>query len=378
MTTILASGDLVFDADWRAYAEPVADTLQQGDVVIGHIETPYTLHPARTGVNVTREKDPANLEGFLAAGFNMATLAGNHIWDAGLPGVQDTIGWLDAHDIPRVGAGLGIADASRPVFRSGPDGTKVGLLSYNTTGPRDGWATTNKAGAAYVHVVTHYDLDHDCPGGAPSVYTFPTYPALAQLKAEVEAAKAQCDVLVVAYHKGILHTPIVLADYESPLSQFTIDAGADMVIGHHAHILKGIEVYNGKPIFHGLSQFMLPFPKVVLDKHPQSFTARRTRLYNFEPISERFPFHKEAVHTLIAKCEVKDGKIASAGYIPFHMDDQGRPSLLHRGDGGQATFDYVAQITEAAGLNATFEWRGDEVGILGVGAEAPASAVAAE
>jgi hypothetical protein len=375
MTTILATGDLVFGDDWASYATPVAPTLKSADVVIGHIETPYTLRPSRTGVNMARAKDPACLQGFVEAGFNMATLAGNHIWDAGLPGVEDTIGWLDAHDVPRTGAGLTLEDASRPVFRT-HDGSKVGLLSYNTTGPRDGWATTNKAGAAYVHVITHYDLDHDCPGGSPSVYTFPTYPALAQLKAEIEAAKAQCDVLVVAFHKGILHTPIVLADYEQPLSQFTIDAGADIVIGHHAHILKGIEVYKGKPIFHGLSQFMLPFPKVVLDKHPQSFTARRTRLYQFQPISERYPFHQEAVHSIIAKCEVADGRLVSAGFIPCQMDAEGRPRVVTRGEEGQRVFDYMAHITEAAGLSGTFAWRGDEVALLGVGTPAAANAAA--
>jgi poly-gamma-glutamate capsule biosynthesis protein CapA/YwtB (metallophosphatase superfamily) len=360
-TTILGSGDVVFSRDdWQPFVAGVAPALKRGDVVIGHVETPYTLNPSRTGVNMARASDPERLQGFLAAGFNMATLAGNHIWDAGLPGVADTIGWLDAHAIPRTGAGLDIEDASKPAFRT-HDGVKVGLLSYNTTGPRDGWATANKAGAAYVHVITHYDLDHDCPGGSPSVYTFPTYPALAQLKAEIAAARAQCDILVVAFHKGILHTPIVMADYEQPLSHFAIDAGADVIFGHHAHILKGIEVYKGKPIYHGMSQLILPFPKIVLDKHPQSFTARRTKLYQFTPISTTFPFHPEAVHSLIAKIVVKDGKIATAGYIPVQIDADAKPRVVTRAETGQQVFDYVDQISKAVGFNSTFEWIGDEI-----------------
>src|SRR4051812_48809518 len=76
MTTILGSGDTVYGRpDMTPWIEGVAPTLKTGDVVIGHIETPYTLNPSRTGVNMARGTDPEQLRFFAAAGFNMATLA---------------------------------------------------------------------------------------------------------------------------------------------------------------------------------------------------------------------------------------------------------------------------------------------------------------
>jgi poly-gamma-glutamate synthesis protein (capsule biosynthesis protein) len=365
MISVLAGGDTNFpDPDWGPYVAGVRDTLGAADVSIGHVEIPYTLRPARTGVNVPRENDPEHLCGFVAAGFDLATLAGNHIWDAGRPGIEDTINWLDANRIPRTGAGLDLEDASRPAFIASGGG-RIGVLSYCTTGPRDGWATRNKPGTAHVHVITHYELDHDCPGGAPTVYTFPTYPAVARFMAEIAAARSQCDFLVVALHKGILHTPVELADFESPLSHAAIDAGADMVIGHHAHILKAIEIYRGRPIYHGLGNCIFPAfaprPDLVLDQHPHSFAARRTRLYRFEPLSARFPFHPDAQYSMLAQCLVEDGALARAGYIPVLIDAQGRPRTVRRDEGGQDVFDYVAKITAAAGFQVRFEWDGDTV-----------------
>jgi len=60
----------------------------------------------------------------------------------------------------------------------------------------------------------------------------------------VEKLRGEVDVLIVALHKGIGHTPAALAMYERPLAKAAIDAGADIVVGHHAHILRGIELYK--------------------------------------------------------------------------------------------------------------------------------------
>ena len=67
---------------------------------------------------------------------------------------------------------------------------------------------------------------------------------------------AGVDVLVVALHKGVGHVPAKIEMYERAVSRAAIDAGADIVIGHHAHILRGIELYRGKPIYHGLGNFV--------------------------------------------------------------------------------------------------------------------------
>ena len=361
-TTLLATGDLNFSADDAAdLFAGVAPTLKSGDVVVGHLETPYTLNPMRIGVNRTRAVDPEKLQLFLDTGFNVATLAGNHLWDAGLPGVKDTIDWLDRHGVPRTGAGLDLDEADRPAFME-HNGSRVGVLSLNCTGPREGWAGIEKAGSAYIHVITHYELEHDCPGGSPTVYTFPTYPALEKLKAQIADAKAQCDVLLVALHKGILHTPVLLADFERPLSQFIIDAGADAIVSHHAHITKGVEVYKGKPIFHGLGHLVFPSMARPADtKADGGYMAKRGLLYRFEGLSPRYNYHPEAVHGMIAKLDIENGKVQRAGYVPVMIDADAKARTVGRHEGAQQVFDYLAAATEAAGLNGRFAWDGDDV-----------------
>ena len=90
-------------------------------------------------------------------------------------------------------------------------------------------------------------------------------------------------------HWGIHFAPVEVAQYEPELGRAAIDAGADLVLGHHQHILKGIEVYRGKVIFHGLANFVMdvymkalaghPAVKEMQDSSPStpSATARTTR-----------------------------------------------------------------------------------------------------
>ena len=99
-----------------------------------------------------------------------ASLAANHVYDAGGGGIQDTLDGLRAQDIQAFGAGMNLEEARQPAVVT-RGGVRFGLLSYNCVGPRDAWAGANKAGGAYVHILTHYELDHAEPGGRPTTYT---------------------------------------------------------------------------------------------------------------------------------------------------------------------------------------------------------------
>ena len=71
------------------------------------------------------------------------------------------------------------------------------------------------------------------------------------MEGDIHQLKRQVDVVVVVFHKGMVRIPVKLAHYERQVSRAAIDAGADAVIGHHAHVLRGVEVYKGRPIYHG-------------------------------------------------------------------------------------------------------------------------------
>jgi poly-gamma-glutamate synthesis protein (capsule biosynthesis protein) len=172
-------------------------------------------------------------------------------------------------------------------------------------------------------------------------------------------------VLAVSFHKGIAHTPAKLAEYEHQVSYAAIDAGADVIFGHHAHILKGIEVYKGRTIFHGLCNFVAYVPLLAPKPNQDalSWARRRRELFGFDPDPEypTYPFHPDAKYTIMGKCTVEDKRIVQTSYVPCLVDKQAAPHVLGNDVQGQAVFDYMDRITRAANLNAHYEWQGDEV-----------------
>ncbi len=170
--------------------------------------------------------------------------------------MEDTIAELQRLGIATTGAGKNIEEARHPAILE-RDGIRLGFLSYNCVGPRESWGAKNRAGCAYVHVLTHYELDHASPGGPPNVYTFANPSTLEAMAADIENLRREVNVLIVALHKGLGHTPATVGMYERQIAKAAIDAGADIVVGHHAHILQGMEVYRNRPIFHGLGNFAI-------------------------------------------------------------------------------------------------------------------------
>jgi hypothetical protein len=360
--TLMGVGDLGFREGPDFGFGFVAPTLKAADIVIGQVETPFTLRPTWTNLESSgRGQDPVLLKGLAYAGFNIVTLAGNHVWDGGLPGMEDTINAIRSQGIAFVGAGMNIDEARKPVIME-RKGTRVGFLDYNCTGPKEGWASAIKPGCAYVHVITHYELDHSVPGGPPRVYTWAEPESLEAMVEDIRNLRPLCDVLVVCFHKGIIHTPIKLAGYEGPVSYAAIDAGADLILAEHAHILRGVEFYKGKAIFHGLSNFVAARGRPPMEtRYGQSTRPgapmRHRALYDFEP-DPRSGMHPEAKYTIIAKCTIDGGKISRVSYLPCLLYDL---PLLKHDEKGQEVFDYMDKITRAEGLKTRYEWDGDEV-----------------
>ncbi|MFI5720557.1 CapA family protein [Nocardia sp. NPDC051750] len=360
--TILAVGDLVLDEpDPASYFVPSAELLRSADIAIGHIEVPHSTSTVQASTDVPAPPaDPKALDAVADAGFDIVTLAGNHLYDVGTDGVLDTIRYSRGAGLKTAGGGANLAAAREPAVHEA-GGLRVGVLSFNCVGPRDSWAASQKAGAAYVKVLTHYELESATPGGPPTVYTFVAPDSLAQMKSDIRALRDQVDVVVVALHKGIGHTPAVLADYESPLARAAVDAGADLVIGHHAHIMRGIEMYRGKPIFHGLGNFVTVTHALTPvggdSAERRAWAARRQQMFGFvpDPDMPSYPFHPESRNTAIASCTFGPEGIVRAGFVPCWIDDDARPVPLAPDDprGGEVA-EYIEKITRAAGFDTEF------------------------
>jgi hypothetical protein len=136
--TMMAVGDLILDLPGaESYFALTAPILRSADIVVGQGEVPYTSR----GVNMytvipAPPSDPKNLSALPFAGFNVITLAGNHIWDAGASGVEDTITVLRNYGIAVTGAGMNLEEARIPAVIN-RNGTRFGFLSYNCVGPKE-------------------------------------------------------------------------------------------------------------------------------------------------------------------------------------------------------------------------------------------------
>jgi hypothetical protein len=202
--------------------------LGGADLAIANFENPavdnFRYHTSGTVFSA----DPALIAGLANAGIDWVSLANNHIGDAGRAGIVETIENLAEHGIASGGAGRNARAARRPsVIDVG--GTKLGILAYDTIAP--GY----RAGA-------------ERPGSAS---------LSAQIVEEdvVKARDAGAEVIIVFPHWGTEYDPTPFAGQQA-LAQAAIDAGADMVIGNHAHWAGALEVYDGKPIWYALGNFI--------------------------------------------------------------------------------------------------------------------------
>lgn len=350
---IILSGDLVLDEpDGVYWLAGIAPAVRAADLAIGHLEVPHTTRGAELAGDVPAPgAPPENLAAIAGAGFAMLSLAGNHIADCGAEGIADTLAGLNAQGIAATGAGASLAEASWPAVAE-RGGRRIALLSYNCVGPENAWAGEGRAGCNYLRVETA-DGSPIAPA-APLERVSPE--ALERLAEDVARARVGAELVLVALHKGIVHTPGRLAAYEHILAMAAIDAGADAVIGHHAHIVRGFAWHRGKPIFHGLGNGCVVTRALSpAQDHPAraAWAERRKALFGFEPdpAYTLAPFHPEAVNAMLGWIDWHgDGRI-EAGIVPVHVEPPGRP-VLASGQRAAGIARYVERITVAAGLPA--------------------------
>ena len=347
------AGDLVLDEpDAGHWLSGIAPRLRAADIAIGHLEVAHTDSREELAGDIPAPgAPPENLAALADAGFDMVSLAGNHIADCGPQGIADTLAGLDRHGVLHAGAGMNLAEARRPALIP-CKGRGIALLSYNCVGPESSWAAEDRPGCSFLPIGT--DDGSPVSPRANLVRVLPQ--ALEFLREDLAAARRDADFVIVALHKGIVHTPAKLAPYERPIAHAAIELGADAVISHHAHIVRGIEFHRGRPIFHGLGNGCVVTRALSPDQDHAGraeWARRRREMFGFEPDPAYVlaPFHPEATNAFIGRLVLGTDGMVSAGLTPVHVEAPGRPVVAQEPRAREIA-DYVEAITLKAGLPA--------------------------
>ena len=242
----------------EAYSTLARPTLAAADLRIAQCERVYSelgSLQVHSGGEHSRLPPPmASI--FTDCGFDVVSMAGNHAMDWGPEAMLDGAEVLRARGLQVVGVGRNLAEARQPAIVE-RKGVRIAILGYCSV-LRDGYAAGPKsAGVAPLRAHTYYEPVEYQAGVPPRVVTVPYEEDLAGLVEDVAAARQRADVIVLVFHWGIHFIPRLIADYQPTIAKAAFAAGADLILGHHAHVPKAVGVYDGKVCFYSLSNFIM-------------------------------------------------------------------------------------------------------------------------
>jgi poly-gamma-glutamate capsule biosynthesis protein CapA/YwtB (metallophosphatase superfamily) len=363
---VLATGDVAPDREHpdECFAGTHA-LLHEAELVFGQLETSFATRGTR--LPQARHAVMAKPEGAGAlarAGYDVISFAGNHCLDWGNEAFFETLSNLQSAGIAVVGAGADIAAARRPVVRQLADGTRVAFLAYSSILPQAYWAEQRRPGCAPLRAHTLYEqIEHDQPGTPARIHTYAHAGDLAAMEADIRAAKRAADVVIVSCHWGIHFVRAVIADYQREVARAAVAAGADAILGHHAHILKGIESIDGRPVFHSLCNFATDLRMTPEHAARPSFKEIQKLGENWEPdFDSLYNFPPASRLSMIARLHIAEGRVQEAGFIPLYIDRDAVPRPLSAADPrfGEVV-DYLRAVTAEAGLNGRYTARDGHV-----------------
>ncbi|TXK86194.1 CapA family protein [Paenibacillus sp. N3.4] len=208
----------------------VKDFLTKPDYTIANLETPITTRGTVQSKDYVYRSSPLVLPALKASGIDLVNLANNHVMDYGTEGLLDTMDALDQADVKRVGVGKNVEEAYQPVIVE-KQGMKIAFFGFSRVVPEASW----KASSSH-------------PGVAETYNYIPPVEA-------IQKAREKADLVVVIAHWGVERSDLPDKN-QKDLAHRYIDAGADLVIGSHPHVLQGFEQYKGKWIAYSLGNFI--------------------------------------------------------------------------------------------------------------------------
>ncbi len=225
--------------DWSGPLRPTARRLAAADLTLGNLEgTLDRSGPPRQG-NDSFGADPRVREGLRLAGFDVLSLANNHVGDYGTASILATVRRVAAAGISPVGAGADRREAARPVVVE-RGGLRFGIVAFDAIGETPA-AGQGRPGVLRVRMQPR---------------TGPLNRAdLRRVTALVRDLRSKVDVVLVLPHWGTQYTTRTVRD-QRVVARAMVEAGADVVIGGHPHWLQGVELHRGGLIAYSLGNYV--------------------------------------------------------------------------------------------------------------------------
>jgi poly-gamma-glutamate capsule biosynthesis protein CapA/YwtB (metallophosphatase superfamily) len=214
--------------DWALPFHLIADTLSSADIRYCNLECTVSDRGHNLHHLYSFRADPRVLEGLKAADFNVVSQANNHTYDWGPEALLDSVERLRAAGIEPVGAGQNSLAAHYPLLVN-VGGLRIAFLAYVAIDPKEAAAGVDRPGVAW--------LDP------------------AQALADIRFSRPLADIVIVCPHWGVEYAPKPTSD-QVELAHQMIDAGADLIVGSHPHVMQPLEKYHAHWIAYSLGNFV--------------------------------------------------------------------------------------------------------------------------
>jgi len=249
--TLTFAGDILFDSHYaimasllqrsggtpeieNAFSENILEKMRGADIFMVNNEFPYSNRGTPLeNKKYTFRADPSYASLLSDMGVDIVSLANNHMYDHGEIALLDTLDTLTALDMPHIGAGRSLAEASAPFYFTNGQ-VKIGIVTA-TQIERLGNPDTKGATDTSAGVFRCMNSEN--------------------LLNVIGTMQNECDFIIAYLHWGTESTEAA-DEWQKKLAVEVIEAGADLIIGDHPHVLQGISVYEGVPIVYSLGNFL--------------------------------------------------------------------------------------------------------------------------
>ncbi len=407
--TLALTGDSIITQRLSPFKEPeftgLMDMIRGADAAFTNLETlfhDYEAPPAHESGGTWMRTDPSILKELVWAGFDIVSRANNHAGDFGPLGAQITSRYVREAGLVEAGVGNSLTEAREAKFLETPR-ARIALISAASTFPPHSRAGNTRGdmparpGLSPLRFTTTYVVTPDrfadlkrvaaeqsgqpaaagdtlnfggrryVSGPTPGQRTEPNQQDVEEIARVVRSAATLADIVIVSLHcheSGADRS--VPADFIPVFARAVVDAGADIFVGHGPHVLRGVEIYKGKPILYSLSNFifqnetLLRMPADSYEQYSLGDDAQTSDYLDARYDKDRrsFPADREYWDSVLATTKWEGSKFVELQLHPITLGyqasraDRGRPKLASSADAARI-LEMMTTRSKAFGATVT-------------------------